>query len=456
MAKLSWRRVGLIAAAGLGVYLFSLVGFLVSAFVPIFFWLLATVFFVLTCRRTEYGLVIIFAELILGAQGYLVSWRGLSLRIMFFLIFMVVALARLYIERADLQEKLREDSHLLGVWGIFLVWLGWSFLNGWLHNEAGAVFFDANAYFFLALFPLCWYFWRTNRWPSALLNDVVAGTLAALGMFTFGMYLLFTHDLWAPVSLTIFRWLRDTKLAEPTNLGSTWRFFMQSQVFVLFGFFVVSQAWVKKELSWVTSFLALSGLFFLLIVAFSRSFLVGLGSGLVVFLLVSLRTAGWRRVLQYSLLGAAALVLALGLSRALAQHPLNNGTVARLEVTGDASWITRKNELWPLWQKIKEHPFIGSGFGTALAYESADPRHVGQYTTFAFEWGYLDMVSKFGIVGLLLYGWWLILSVKLNKEADWKHLAPLAALLTLNLVTPYLNHPLGLGYIYLATFWRYE
>jgi len=51
---------------------------------------------------------------------------------------------------------------------------------------------------------------------------------------------------------------------------------------------------------------------------------------------------------------------------------------------------------------------LAYGFGKELTYQSNDPRVLqnhpdGLYTTYAFEWGYLDIALKIGVVGLLVY-----------------------------------------------------
>jgi O-antigen ligase len=82
----------------------------------------------------------------------------------------------------------------------------------------------------------------------------------------------------------------------------------------------------------------------------------------------------------------------------------------------------------------------------------------GQFTTYAFEWGYLDILLKIGLAGLVVY---LLLIVKiwrsgwsLGREGDFMPfglLLGIAALLATNFFSPYLNHPLGIGYLLLCS-----
>jgi O-antigen ligase len=118
-------------------------------------------------------------------------------------------------------------------------------------------------------------------------------------------------------------------------------------------------------------------------------------------------------------------------------------------------------ELSPLGAQIKKAPVFGSGFGTTLTFKSEDPRvttvnPTGMYTTSAFEWGYLDITMKIGIVGLGIYLYliWKIGTGLWKKRADNYNLGlllGLIALLVINIFSPYLNHPLGIGYLMILT-----
>jgi O-antigen ligase len=105
--------------------------------------------------------------------------------------------------------------------------------------------------------------------------------------------------------------------------------------------------------------------------------------------------------------------------------------------------------------EVGRAPIEGSGFGATITYQSRDPRIVqatgGEYTTYAFEWGWLDLWYKLGLLGLVLvlailfrlgYGFWRL------RPQDWQTWAiiiGLVSLATVHFFTPYLNHPLGFG-----------
>jgi hypothetical protein len=100
---------------------------------------------------------------------------------------------------------------------------------------------------------------------------------------------------------------------------------------------------------------------------------------------------------------------------------------------------------------------LGSGFGATVTYVSRDPRVVqstgGVYTTYAFEWGWLEHWIKFGILGIPLLLFVLvrlarrILASQLPKEQKQVLVLSLIALAAVHISTPYLNHPLGFAWL---------
>jgi len=93
----------------------------------------------------------------------------------------------------------------------------------------------------------------------------------------------------------------------------------------------------------------------------------------------------------------------------------------------------------------------------------------GTITNYRFEWGYLDIVLKIGLLGFLVYAAFIASifrqgmknfqfsifhpSGDLPQGDNFQTLGILSgiiALLVLNITTPYLNHPLGVGFLILG------
>jgi O-antigen ligase len=112
-----------------------------------------------------------------------------------------------------------------------------------------------------------------------------------------------------------------------------------------------------------------------------------------------------------------------------------------------------------LWKQIGRAPILGSGFGTTVTYQTSDPRLLrqnpdGRYTTYAFEWGWLDIWLKLGFFGLLahlsLFIWIIAAGYKKNTWLSIGLGVGLLLIIAVSVFTPYSNHPLGIGFLFFA------
>jgi len=138
--------------------------------------------------------------------------------------------------------------------------------------------------------------------------------------------------------------------------------------------------------------------------------------------------------------------------------------LARTNNNNDAAVASRWSLLPVLMKTISREPLLGQGFGSTITYFSQDPRVLqnnpgGEYTTYAFEWGYLSMWLKIGFIGLLVYLLFLLklikdslrLALKTNNYLFFALPAGVLFLVFTNIFTPYLNHPLGIGFIIISS-----
>ena len=130
---------------------------------------------------------------------------------------------------------------------------------------------------------------------------------------------------------------------------------------------------------------------------------------------------------------------------------------------GGESAISSRWSLMPaLFKEINKEPFFGQGYGATVTYKSRDPRILqnnpgGIYTTYAFEWGYLDLWLKIGFFGLLSYFVLLFVLIKYSlskNNINYLNLGfgmGLVFIILTHIFTPYLNHPLGFGFLMIAS-----
>ena len=109
---------------------------------------------------------------------------------------------------------------------------------------------------------------------------------------------------------------------------------------------------------------------------------------------------------------------------------------------------------------ILEHPIEGSGFGTAVTFISDDPRvreisEDGSWSTVSMEWGWLEIWIKMGILAPLGFLYLFYMMTKRLLAYAWTDqawlgiglLSGLVFLYATHFFSPYLNHPIGLGFI---------
>ena len=358
------------------------------------------------------------------------------------------------------------DSVCLIAWGFV-----WGLIRG---NSFENLFFDFNNWLYFALiFPIIDVVKSREQIENIL--QIFTGAVTIVIVQTFLFLYIFSHGLEVAI-FPIYHWLRQFLIGEITLMPSGfYRLFFQSQIYLLIGFFVFAALliWQKdktKKLS-TTYSLFMAGCLSSVLVSFSRSFWVGLGFGLLVLLifLIVLKFP-FKKIVKVGLCGIAILIISLAAIFVTAQFPfptpvklsLTSMFGERLTDLDEAAVQSRWDLLLPLGRAIVKHPVIGSGWGTTVTYKSSDPRAVqlspnGQFTTYAFEWGYLDIILKIGLAGLFVY---LILIGKIWR-LGWRSgrsgeiisfglLLGLAALLATHFFSPYLNHPLGIGYIMLC------
>ena len=445
---------------------------------------LGVVFIYFKYPETALGLVI--AELAMGGKGWWLSIQFgdtvLPIRILIFTAIFLAWLGSVLMQLRNGSPKFSTLKNIpagircaLIILGLSIVWgAGWGLVRG---NGFGAVFFDANAwiYFllFLPLFPLV-----GEGKGELLLKRILAFVLGAglaNALLSLVLFHVFAHQY--EFTPTLYQWIRDAQLGEITFIRpGAWRIFMQSQVWLLFvaAWYLIAGS-VQSEQKQKVNLLLLAVVLAALFVSFSRSYWVGLAavslSGIV--LLLRNHAASWKRIAIVIIGGAmGAIVLTVAFQRL---PPIPAGIPLRERLTIEAAGSSRMNQLIPLMKAIAKHPIIGSGFGTAVTYVSADPRIIarspgggGEYTTSAFEWGYLDIWLKIGLVGLIAYIWLLIyilremyrksISIPISNDRGilvrvcftMVLFCALVAFMSVHITSPYLNHPLGIGMVVLC------
>jgi hypothetical protein len=428
--------------------------------------------FVLGYRAPKAGLFVVLAELVTGGKGYLlfgeIGGIRISLRLVLFVSFLAGFAARALTDRIR-TPHLKAYRWPLAVFGTaFVVAVAVGLGSG---HGIGEVFLDANAYLYLALWPAFTVFSRADR--AGIVSVLLAGAVVT-AVKSYVTLTLFVHGS-ARILPFAYHWIRDTGVGEISPIvGSLVRVFFQSHAYSLLAAVLALGLLVpvlrRKRPEYLPGALLVGLASGGAAVSLSRSLWLGAAVGLVVLVVASGTLLRAVPLLRYVGVLTGVLLLNLFFTSWAIHFPYplsgsgqgSGGLVAARvsDLSGEPAASSRLEQLRPLSAAILRSPVWGSGFAQTVTYTSDDPRVRqraldGRFTTYSFEWGYLDQFLKFGLLGtvpfILL---WFILLVRLfRRRRDALCLGALAAttaLLATHMTSPYLNHPLGLGWLMIA------
>jgi O-antigen ligase len=477
-----------------GLEFISFISFLIPDIGIALFFLIISAFFCVAFYKLEYGSYIILAELFIGSKGYLMSFDfggiKISIRIAFWIIIISIWTAKMILMLIR-KQKISKFLKIPNRYPFFILFLFIALggLSGLINNNSlSNIFFDMNNWlFFSLLFPF-WYAFDKLEIFDNIRNVFVASTVW-LGLKTMTLLFVFSH--WTnEIAAIIYKWVRDTGIGEITLVDrGFYRIFIQSHIFILIGFlaglfytaFYLSTK--DRNLKILINRLLYSSLMLtVILISFSRSYWVGLGVGSLMFIFLSFYFLKYtfKKFIFLTILLSQILITAIFLIIAIIKfpYPVSKGifsadllTERASQINNEAGVSSRWSQLKPLWATIAESPILGKGYGSTVTYKSSDPRIVsshpdGSYTTYAFEWGWLDIWLKIGLLGMVAYVYLLAkilydnlkLSGIINKNEGVDSQKLNAIILSVSLImivfvssfSPYLNHPLGIGFLLIS------
>ena len=435
----------------------------------------------LSLYKLEYGVYAMMGELVLGSQGYLLSMPvggfTVSIRLALFGVVMLAWVVSVW-------KTGRVYFFTSPFWKLYVaLWtfLGVGVLVGFLFgNSLSNIFFDWNGYLYFGAavaFPQAI---RSKQQVETALTIIGTGVLV-LAVQTVLLLFLFSHqEVFQHFLPATYSWIRDFRLGEITRQNNGfYRIFFQSHIYVVYALgFAFSAGLYYWRWPMVTMLGIAPTMIFL---SYSRSFWVSTIATIGVLAVLAVWKLGRsvKRVVAVLAVMGSLGVAGYGIALGIINVPLPGGAGSGVSAasllsertqdpTKEAAGSSRMALLKPLVAENLEHPILGSGFGTTVTYATADPRALadnpdGLYTTFAFEWGYLDLWLKLGVAGVFVYG--LLVVVLMLRGFDLIQrqvhdndkvillgcIVGLGAVVVVHSLTPYLNHPLGIGWILFTT-----
>ncbi|MFH1745131.1 MAG: O-antigen ligase family protein [bacterium] len=473
------------------VELLSFAGYFFPSVNTIAFFAIIIIVFFLSLKNLETGIFIMLAELFIGSFGKLFYFEHdgllISIRVALWLVIMSVWLGKMITELIKTKKISIKDFFNFGYIKYFLilfVFIIFGILNGFINNNGfGNIFLDANGWFYFSLiFPMYFVFKNDFQKKMSSVLQIFSASILWLSFKTFFLLFIFSHSMM--VMLDLYGWVRTSGVGEITmmsELGGFYRIFFQSHIYIVAGYFLFFLFSVKNISKYfVTLFLLLSLFNAVNIISLSRSNWVGFLGGMILVFMFILWKLGLKKFIYSIFLFILSAALGFIFVFIVVKFPYPKPTAdfgmdlfsRRAQISEEAGVSSRWALLDKLWPEIKSAPVLGKGFGAVISYKSSDPRVLsqtadGNYTTFSFEWGWLDTWLKLGFFGVASY-LFLIFIIIYNTFIYIKNkivltdidliivssVVALAVLGMINFFSPYLNHPLGIGYLLIVSFFN--
>ncbi len=438
---------------------------------PILFGLIIAVLIAIAIKSPQWLFPLAIAEIIATSNGHSfnieIAGASVGPRIVLFAVLLILTIVRItYLGVRPIPRPYRLIGALIaciiGLAGVQGLLLDASLTN---------LYLDANGYLAIGYVLAAWYWVKDGMDRRRLLQLAAAATVwiaakTLLFLFAFGHL----HPKTLPI---LYTWIRDTRLGEITFMQATiWRIFLQSQWFLvpatlLSGAYMLFAERRRETGVRVVILLVMAAL----VASFSRTFWLAaiVAVGGLIAVVVWMRT--WKPLGRSAVDTVVVGIGSIALLWIIAAVPIHQGASSsifqsllrnRATQTSDAALDSRRQLVPPLLEAIKEAPISGHGLGKTVTYQTEDPRYQDEHgtdmvTTYAFEWGWLDYLVKFGIAGTLMFviGWGIlardiILAFVRDPARRWLYAglgASLVALLIAHTFSPYLNHPIGWGMI---------
>ncbi|MDD2807779.1 MAG: O-antigen ligase family protein [Patescibacteria group bacterium] len=461
--------------------LFSLLSYLIPALGPLLFIVIIITTATAAFKKLEYGLLIVLGELVIGGKGYLFSTEIfghlVSIRIALFsitlLAWLILIIVKLWSTKNfnNVRSLLATNRLISTAYLLLFIAMAVGIFNGSRHFSPSLVYYDANAWLFLTLLGVFFYLDYNEKLISNMLAVITAGTVT-LALKTVILLILFAHNF-TSLGGTIYRWIRATGVGEITYVsGSVFRIFFQSQIYILIGLFIVLGLvfFAKKNAQTKNTILLSFGYVYLmsfsLIISQSRSFWLGAMAAFLLLIILAkvIIKLSLKKIIVILLTTIIVIISQIFLLQIISGNFSANPLTQRFSnLPAEPAGLTRLNELKPLANAITQQPIFGFGFGKELTYQSDDPRirqtnPDGKFTTYAFEWGYLDIWLKIGFLGLAAYLFLIVAIISKALKPDHENkiiaigfISALVALTVTNIFSPYLNHPLGISFVLLSS-----
>lgn len=408
-------------------------------------------------KNPVHAWMMVLTELLLGGSGHLFEFFGLSIRttlvLMFLFLWVVYAASKKQAAyKMHIQHSIFYTIMALGILVFFAM------INGMLHDHnIRHIIQDTIPFVFFILISPAYYLFQKEyiqHYFVRLLGAFMIGsTIFSLFNFTlFVTKIAVVHD-------TYYTWYRTILMGKITYVTDFfYRIVAPEHLLIPLIMIIILALLMRDEKHhYMWRFMFLCGAI-VLSLNFSRAYLLGFG----VALLVLAYRHTIKRWIMVSLWSIAMIVLVFVSINIVSSM----GTSIGLEIAGlrinsfvqpetEVSTYTRMALLDPIFDRIGASPILGVGLGSSITY--INPYTYDQITTRHYDWGYFEMMSELGSIGVFIYIVLLTLLIialvkNIAKISDFHDLyigflAALVALMVMSITTQVFLHVYGIAFL---------
>lgn len=436
----------------LGFFALRLISFLLNpslSFSSSFTLILLLLFILCYLKNKSLAFLLLFAEYLLGGAGHFFELGGIALRTWLTIDFLLLYFTYFLVHKK--YQTIKIEKNILFLIITFYCLLILAGILGYYHQHSFKfIIQDFLPFIFLLLFIPATEFLKDQK-VQKFIKYLIFAFIISSALWALFNFILFTSQT-AILHHAYYNWLRDFALAKITLVTpSYWRIVFPEQILLVPLFLVIANFYlIKKEniYLWVLLFLNL-----ILALNISRAYFLGLGLAWI-FLLFKNKFKHWWKLSLINLLIFLTIFIGLNLTFSKGQDSglailgLRINSIQQPEL--ETSTTNRLELLAPIISLIKQQPLTGQGLGQDLNFINSKQEW---QNTRQFDWGYLEMWLKWGLLALinflLIIFYILKNNYQINKKQPlyWGLFISWLALLIINLTTPALFHVLIIIYL---------
>lgn len=412
-------------------------------------------------KSQEHAWMLILTEIFLGGSGHMFEFFGLSIRTI-----LITTFISLWVFFTLANSKYRNQLHLphrlfmLFVPLFILVHI--SAIIGLIHGHDFAyVIQDLIPFAFLFLLLPSYHLFKSEKMQHYFVRLLLVFLIGS-AVFALTTFILYSTGI-AEIHEPFYKWFRDVAAGKITMVTPHfYRIVLPEHLVIAPAALVILSLLTRDEKHhpmWrVLLFLGM----LILALNLSRSYMLGFVVGMFV-LLYTHKFKEWIKEVAWTILVFLIIFTGINFISSSGQHlgldmlGVRVGSLVNPET--ETSSLTRTQLVEPILQSIRQHPIIGNGLGATITY--IDPQTFTPIKTNQFDWGYLELLSELGPLGLLYFmtvvGFILFEFIKkISFTPDYHDLkvgllGGLIALMVINLTSPALFHVFGVFYLVFVT-----